>query len=310
MSQHRFWAVLAPLARNSLAGASELTPAFATKYAQRRQAAVPNRTSASYSTTQEVPEEVKTPADRLAEGVASQYDNAAAAAATGEHTAAEHMAGRAEAAADKLEGRAGGTYQAQMEHAAAAFEDVAKGGASGGEGGSGPAPPPEEQETYAKRVTLADAASRVATQVAAGVRDGTANMMTNVQETVASVAQQAGGVVAKAKEPLGGVGQTPKVGQPADVEGPPSGVRYDAGPASAKAAEGPAESAVPPFTTQIPIGDRGKTEARPESQSSPFAEGVWQDGGCVFDVHPRGQGADAESSEQLRERARQDAERG
>ena len=55
---------------------------------------------------------------------------------------------------------------------------------------------------------------------------------------------------------------------------------------------------------------RGESEARAESQSSPFAEGVWQDGGQVYDVHPRGQGADRESGEQLRERARQDAERG
>lgn len=47
-----------------------------------------------------------------------QYDQAAAAATTGEHTAAAHLAEQAEAAADKLEGRAGGTYQAQIEHAA------------------------------------------------------------------------------------------------------------------------------------------------------------------------------------------------
>jgi hypothetical protein len=55
---------------------------------------------------------------------------------------------------------------------------------------------------------------------------------------------------------------------------------------------------------------RGAGEARAESQTSPFAEGVWQDGGRVYDVHPGGQGADEESPEQLRERARQDAERG
>ena len=55
---------------------------------------------------------------------------------------------------------------------------------------------------------------------------------------------------------------------------------------------------------------RGEREARAESQTSPFAEGVWQDGGQVYDVHPRGQGADRESGEQLRERARQDAKRG
>lgn len=55
---------------------------------------------------------------------------------------------------------------------------------------------------------------------------------------------------------------------------------------------------------------RGEADARAESQTSPFAEGVWQDGGQVYDVHPRGQGADRESGEQLRERARQDAERG
>ena len=55
---------------------------------------------------------------------------------------------------------------------------------------------------------------------------------------------------------------------------------------------------------------RGEDETRAESQTSPFAEGVWQDGGQVYDVHPRGQGADRESGKQLRERARQDAERG
>ena len=54
----------------------------------------------------------------------------------------------------------------------------------------------------------------------------------------------------------------------------------------------------------------GERETRSESQSSPFAEGVWQDGGQVYDVHPRGQGADRESDAQLRERARQNAERG
>lgn len=47
-----------------------------------------------------------------------QYDDAAAALASDERTAAEHIARSAEAAADKVEGRAGGTYQAQMEHAA------------------------------------------------------------------------------------------------------------------------------------------------------------------------------------------------
>ena len=47
-----------------------------------------------------------------------QYGDAAAALASDGRTAAEHLASRAEAAAEKLEGRAGGTYQAQMEHAA------------------------------------------------------------------------------------------------------------------------------------------------------------------------------------------------
>ena len=47
-----------------------------------------------------------------------QFDDAAAALASDERTAAEQMARKAEAAADKLEGRAGGTYQAQVEHAA------------------------------------------------------------------------------------------------------------------------------------------------------------------------------------------------
>ena len=55
---------------------------------------------------------------------------------------------------------------------------------------------------------------------------------------------------------------------------------------------------------------RGATEARTESQTSPFSEGIWQDGGQVYDVHPGGEGADKETREQVRERAKQDAERG
>jgi len=48
----------------------------------------------------------------------AQYGDAAAAAASGERAEAAHIGERAEAAADELEGRAGGTYQAQVEHAA------------------------------------------------------------------------------------------------------------------------------------------------------------------------------------------------
>ena len=49
-----------------------------------------------------------------------------------------------------------------------------------------------------------------------------------------SVAGQPGGAAAEAKQRAGGAGQAPEVGQPADVEGPPSSVSYDGGPASAK----------------------------------------------------------------------------
>ena len=55
---------------------------------------------------------------------------------------------------------------------------------------------------------------------------------------------------------------------------------------------------------------RGATEARSESQTSPFSEGVWQDGKQVYDVHPGGKGADKETREQVSERAKQDTERG
>ena len=156
----------------------------------------------------------------------------------GEHTAAAHLAERAEAAADKLEGRAGGTYQAQIEHAAvrascmhillfllsqralpcqtaltcrpsaacltncsscfalssaisysawvqANFEEAGKGEASGGTGmtDQSTAPVSEELETHAE--TLTQAASRMATQVVAGVRDGAVGVVSSIRTEVA-----------------------------------------------------------------------------------------------------------------------------
>ena len=171
-----------------------------------------------------------------------QYDQAAAAATTGEHTAAAHLAEQADAVADKLEGRAGGTYQAQIEHAAvrasclhillfllfpralphqtalacrlvaacftncsscfalssaisysawvqANFEEVANGEASGGNGvtDQATAPVSEELETHAE--TLTQAASRVATQVVAGVRDGAVGVVSGIRTEVAKCVQ-------------------------------------------------------------------------------------------------------------------------
>ena len=71
-----------------------------------------------------------------------------------------------------------------------------------------------------------------------------------------SVAERAGGVAAEAKQQVGGAGQTLKVGQPADVEGQPSGVTYDGGPASAKDAGSPSQPVEPPFTTRARVGER------------------------------------------------------
>lgn len=171
-----------------------------------------------------------------------QYDQAAAAATTGEHTAAAHLTEQAEAAADKLEGRAGGTYQAQIEHAAvrasclhillfllypralpcqtaltrrptaecltncsscfalssaisysawvqANFEEIANGEASGGSGvtDQSTAPVSEELETHAE--TLTQAASRMATQVVAGVRDGVVGVVSSIRTEVAKCVQ-------------------------------------------------------------------------------------------------------------------------
>lgn len=71
-----------------------------------------------------------------------------------------------------------------------------------------------------------------------------------------SVAEQAGGTGAKAKQQAGGAGQAAEVGQPADVEGQPSGVNYDGGPASAKNAGEPSQPVEPPFTTRVRVGDK------------------------------------------------------
>ena len=65
---------------------------------------------------------------------------------------------------------------------------------------------------------------------------------------VRSVADHAGSIAAGGKE-------SPKQGQAPGMEGPPSGVHYDAGPASGKGAP-PAEPAEPPFTTRVHVGDR------------------------------------------------------
>lgn len=45
------------------------------------------------------------------------------------------------------------------------------------------------------------------------------------------------------------------MGQTPGMEGPPSGVHYDAGPASGKGAP-PSEPAEPPFTTRVHMGER------------------------------------------------------
>ena len=70
-----------------------------------------------------------------------------------------------------------------------------------------------------------------------------------------SVGEQAAGAAAKAKQQEGGAGQAPQVGQPADVEGQPSGMNYDGGPASAKDAGAPSQPVEPPFTTRVRTGD-------------------------------------------------------
>ena len=74
--------------------------------------------------------------------------------------------------------------------------------------------------------------------------------------TARSAAEQAGGVATKAKQQLGGAGGAPEVGQPADVEGQPSGVSYDGRAVSAKDARLPSQPVEPPFTTSARAGDR------------------------------------------------------
>lgn len=67
----------------------------------------------------------------------------------------------------------------------AAFEDAAQGAATnGGQASSSPAPEHGGQETVAERTTLADAASGLATQVVAGLRDGAAGVVSNVRGVV------------------------------------------------------------------------------------------------------------------------------
>ena len=74
----------------------------------------------------------------------------------------------------------------------AAFEVAAQGGVnSGSQASSGPAPEQGGQETVAERTTLADAALGVATQVVAGVRDGSAGMVSSVREMVGRCASDA-----------------------------------------------------------------------------------------------------------------------
>ena len=73
----------------------------------------------------------------------------------------------------------------------AAFEDAAKGGkAEDGQVRSSAAPEHGGQETVAERTTLADAASGLATQVVAGLRDGAAGVVSNVREVVGRYAQE------------------------------------------------------------------------------------------------------------------------
>ncbi len=65
------------------------------------------------------------------------------------------------------------------------FEEIAKGEASGGIGmtGQSTAPVSEELETHAE--TLTQAASRMATQVVAGVRDGAVGVVSSIRTEVA-----------------------------------------------------------------------------------------------------------------------------
>ena len=80
----------------------------------------------------------------------------------------------------------------------ATFEDAAQGGVSGGgQASSSPAPEQGGQETVAERATLADAALGVATQMAAGVRGGTAGLVNNVREVGEQVRSGSGLVLTR-----------------------------------------------------------------------------------------------------------------